>query len=46
MVAEHYPRLGFEQRPAPVGATADATFWRYRLDTHQPTSHFIEVKDA
>ncbi|WP_434456108.1 HAD-IIIC family phosphatase [Stutzerimonas urumqiensis] len=46
MVAEHYPRLGFEQRPAPAGATADATFWRYRLDTHQPTSHFIEVKDA
>ncbi|WP_421681666.1 HAD-IIIC family phosphatase [Stutzerimonas urumqiensis] len=46
MVAEHYPRLGFEQRPALAGATADATFWRYRLDTHQPTSHFIEVKDA
>ncbi|MHB0763725.1 HAD-IIIC family phosphatase [Stutzerimonas sp. NM35] len=41
MVAEHYPRLGFVQHPAPVEA---ATFWRYALGSNRSSRHFIEVK--
>ena len=44
MVAEHYPRLGFLQQPAPTGAAGDATFWRLDIESHSPSSHFIEVK--
>lgn len=44
MVAEHYPRLGFVQRPAPQGAEPDASFWRYPLTTLASLpAHFIEV---
>jgi hypothetical protein len=44
MVAGHYQRLGFMERPAPPGAEPDSTFWRYEL-TSTPSSptHFIEV---
>jgi len=44
MVAEHYPRLGFTQHPAPSGATTEATFWRYDLSSTHSPRHFIEVK--
>ncbi|MGK9063529.1 HAD-IIIC family phosphatase [Stutzerimonas chloritidismutans] len=44
MVAEHYPRLGFIQHPAPGTAPADATFWRYDLTSPRTSRHFIEVK--
>lgn len=43
MVAEHYPRLGFVQRPAPAGAEPEATFWHYELSSHRPALHFIQV---
>ncbi len=44
MVAEHYPRLGFVQHPAPVDAAREATFWRYELTSTRTPRHFIEVK--
>ncbi|WP_043237666.1 HAD-IIIC family phosphatase [Stutzerimonas azotifigens] len=44
MVAEHYPRLGFEPWPAPAGASDEASFWRYELDGWRPAAHFMEVK--
>lgn len=44
MVAEHYPRLGFQQRPAPAGAGRDANFWRYELASRAPLDHFIQVQ--
>lgn len=44
MVAEHYPRLGFEQRPAPASAIADASFWRYELASRAPINHHIQVQ--
>ena len=44
MVAEHYPRLGFVQHPAPVEAVSEATFWRYALVSNRSPRHFIEVK--
>jgi len=44
MVAEHYPRLGFVQYPAPDEAVSEATFWRYALDSNRSPRHFIEVK--
>lgn len=44
MVAEHYPKLGFVQYPAPIEAASDATFWRYDLSANRPTRHFIEIK--
>ncbi|MBA1264626.1 HAD-IIIC family phosphatase [Stutzerimonas stutzeri] len=44
MVAEHYPRLGFVQHPAPVEAVSEATFWRYALGSNRSPRHFIEVK--
>lgn len=44
MVAEHYPRLGFAQCPAPTGAAGEATFWRLDIQSFSPSSHFIEVK--
>ncbi|MCQ4323390.1 methoxymalonyl-ACP biosynthesis protein [Stutzerimonas stutzeri] len=44
MVAEHYPRLGFQQRPAPAGAGHDASFWRYELASRAPLDHFIQVQ--
>ncbi|MGE4406792.1 HAD-IIIC family phosphatase [Pseudomonas sp.] len=44
MVAEHYPRLGFQQRPAPTGAGHDASFWRYELASRAPLDHFIQVQ--
>lgn len=44
MVAEHYPRLGFEQRPAPANAIADASFWRYELASRAPINHHIQVQ--
>lgn len=44
MVAEHYPRLGFEQHPAPADAFSEATFWRLDLAHIAPSRHFIEVK--
>ncbi|MFC3609262.1 HAD-IIIC family phosphatase [Stutzerimonas tarimensis] len=43
MVAEHYPRLGFDQRGTPEAAEPEATFWRYTLGAI-PSSHpFIQV---
>jgi len=44
MVAEHYPRLGFVQHPAPADAASEATFWRYELTSTRTPRHFIEVK--
>lgn len=44
MVAEHYPRLGFVQHPAPIDAAREATFWRYELTSTRTPRHFIEVK--
>lgn len=44
MVAEHYPRLGFELRPAPANATTDASFWRYELASRAPINHHIQVQ--
>lgn len=44
MVAEHYPRLGFAQHPAPANAASEATFWRYELTSTDTPRHFIEVK--
>lgn len=44
MVAEHYPRLGFEQRTAPPWATPEATYWRLPLVARPPVSHHIEVR--
>lgn len=44
MVAEHYPRLGFDQHPAPTDSSSQATFWRYDLKTTRIPCHFIEVK--
>ncbi|WP_454913799.1 HAD-IIIC family phosphatase [Stutzerimonas chloritidismutans] len=44
MVAEHYPRLGFEQRPAPANAATDASFWRYELASRAPINHHIQVQ--
>ncbi|EXF46991.1 methoxymalonyl-ACP biosynthesis protein [Pseudomonas sp. BAY1663] len=44
MVAEHYPRLGFQQRPAPAGAERDANFWRCELASRAPLDHFIQVQ--
>jgi len=44
MVAEHYPRLGFEQRPAPANAPTDASFWRYELASRTPINHHIQVQ--
>ncbi|WP_407290747.1 HAD-IIIC family phosphatase [Stutzerimonas zhaodongensis] len=44
MVAEHYPRLGFAQHPAPANAASEATFWRYELTSTDTSRHFIEVK--
>jgi len=44
MVAEHYPRLGFQQRPAPTGAEREASFWRYELASRAPLNHFIQVQ--
>lgn len=44
MVAEHYPQLGFQQRPAPAGAERDASFWRYELASRAPLDHFIQVQ--
>ncbi|TWI57437.1 HAD superfamily phosphatase (TIGR01681 family)/FkbH-like protein [Pseudomonas duriflava] len=43
MVAEHYPNLGFDYRPAPEGAEADASFWRYDLTASRTSHHFIEM---
>ncbi|NKQ10609.1 HAD-IIIC family phosphatase [Pseudomonas sp. SST3] len=43
MVAEHYPRLGFDQYPAPTDSSSQATFWRYDLNTTRIPCHFIEV---
>ncbi|MGA6097551.1 HAD-IIIC family phosphatase [Stutzerimonas marianensis] len=44
MVAEHYPRLGFVQHPAPADIPVDATFWRYDLTLPRTSNLFIEVK--
>jgi len=44
MVAEHFPRLGFVQHPAPADAASEATFWRYELTSTRTPRHFIEVK--
>lgn len=44
MVAEHYPQLGFEQRPAPANAATDASFWRYELASRAPINHHIQVQ--
>ena len=44
MVAEHYPRLGFEQRPAPANAPTDASFWRYELASRASINHHIQVQ--
>ncbi|MCJ0973016.1 HAD-IIIC family phosphatase [Pseudomonas sp. PS1] len=44
MVAEHYPRLGFVQHPAPADTPVDATFWRYDLTRPRTSNPFIEVK--
>ncbi|WP_312169330.1 HAD-IIIC family phosphatase [Stutzerimonas kunmingensis] len=44
MVAEHYPRLGFEQRPAPANAATDASFWRYELASRASINHHIQVQ--
>jgi FkbH-like protein len=43
MVAEHFPRLGFVQHPAPAESAIDATFWRYELTSTRTPRHFIEV---
>jgi len=43
MVAEHFPRLGFVQHPAPSESEPDATFWRYELNAPRTPRHFIEV---
>lgn len=43
MVAEHFPRLGFEPIDAPDGAEPDASFWRLDLHTKPDTHHFIEI---
>lgn len=44
MVAEHYPRLGFESHPHPLGTGDDATFWRLSLAESIQPRHFIEVQ--
>ncbi len=44
MVAEHYPRLGFESHPQPLGTGDDATFWRLSLAESIQPRHFIEVQ--
>ena len=44
MVAEHYPKLGFQQHAMLNGAEPEVSFWRYELDTPFSTHHFIEVK--
>ena len=44
MVAEHYPRLGFEQRSAPDNATPDASFWRCELASRLSINHHIQVQ--
>ena len=44
MVAEHFPRLGFTQHPAPADAFSEATFWRLDLTHDTPSHHHIEVK--
>ena len=44
MVAEHFPRLGFDQYPVPDGASSEATFWRYDLRSARNPRHFIEIK--
>lgn len=44
MVAEHFPRLGFDQYPVPDGACSEATFWRYDLRSARNPRHFIEIK--
>ncbi|KJJ62110.1 methoxymalonyl-ACP biosynthesis protein [Pseudomonas sp. Choline-3u-10] len=43
MVAEHFPRLGFVQHPAPADSTRDATFWRYEFTSPRTPNHYIEV---
>ncbi|AHL75470.1 methoxymalonyl-ACP biosynthesis protein [Stutzerimonas stutzeri] len=43
MVAEHFPRLGFDQYRAPDGASSEATFWRYNLRSTRSPHHFIEI---
>ncbi|HBS79813.1 MAG TPA: methoxymalonyl-ACP biosynthesis protein [Pseudomonas sp.] len=43
MVAEHFPRLGFVQHPAPSDSEPDATFWRCELKSPRTPRHFIEV---
>ncbi|SDS24067.1 D-glyceryl-ACP synthase [Halopseudomonas xinjiangensis] len=44
MVAEHYPKLGFEACPAPAAAEAEATYWRLALDSAAPKTHHIEIE--
>ncbi len=44
MVAEHFARLGFTQRPTPADAPSETTFWRLDLTHDTPSRHFIEVK--
>lgn len=46
MLAEHFPRLGFTQHPAPADTHSDATFWRYELTSPHAgaPAHHIEVK--
>ncbi len=44
MVAEHFPRLGFVQHPAPADTASEATFWRYEFTSTRTPRHFIEVK--
>jgi FkbH-like protein len=43
MVAEHYPRLGFDQHSAPDDSAREATFWRFELTSPRTPRHFIEV---
>ncbi|MEH6389212.1 MAG: HAD-IIIC family phosphatase [Pseudomonas profundi] len=43
MVAEHYPRLGFEPVETPEWAEPDASFWRLDLHNTPETHHFIEI---
>ena len=43
MVADHYPKLGFEPVPPPPGAPEGATYWRLDLATHAARPHFIEL---
>lgn len=45
LVAEHYPKLGFQPLQAPPSTAQEVSYWGLDLRTYRPKGHFISVRE-